>query len=141
MRRIKQIQRCAGDVLHLDEFVVVRDGMVMDFVDDGGANARTAVDRAEGVLDLCRKLFLAGAIHVATKGNAKRSCAKLHAMGVAREIRSPGLATEQVHLLAAGIEREAGTAWIEIRFGEIHVTAGLDRRAIRNAKFAWLPGV
>ena len=84
--RMKQRHGGVADVQQLHEFVAARLGMIMDFSEEDGADARTGIGSSEGDVALGGKLFFAGTVEVPAEGDAGISGPKSEAMRVASEV-------------------------------------------------------
>src|SRR6185503_14920167 len=83
---VEQFHRRGTDILQLDEFIVLRRRVIMDFVNDGRAKTRATVRSAEGRGDLRHQLLNACAVHVAPEGHAFRCAAKAETVAVPGEV-------------------------------------------------------
>ena len=99
-RWIEKRPGAGADILHLDKFRAAALRMVMHFVEDDRADARTGIGLARGAGRLGREMFLTRADDVASKRFAIGGGAEAEAVAVAGQVA--GFAgTEQVDFIPA----------------------------------------
>ena len=98
-QRIEERDVRARKIVNFDELIEAEVGVILDFVDDHGTDARAGVGGAKRAADLRRIQLVAHAVQVAPEAHVRRGRAEGQPVAVAGQVRVR-IAGEQINFLA-----------------------------------------
>ncbi len=97
--------RAVADILQLDIFAPTRDRVIHDLADDDGPDTRPGIGRPRGHIGLCRHVFRADTVEVASKGHAIFRGVEFHLVDKGEQVGS-SIRLDQVELIPLGTQAE-----------------------------------